>query len=880
MKTRSLPGRRKLDRSARWIGAPLATFLNLAAATAGARELNVSPSGGSAADGSSANPYPTIQAAADLAVAGDTVVIHNGMYRETVVPANSGTATSPLTFQGATGECAIVTGADRISTSWAPYQGGIYVAALSPAPVNVPQVLVNGQEMILARWPNATPDDLVHMPRAAAGAGTSSAQIVDPQIPAGDWTGATVFTVPGDEWVSWTRKVGKYDQPTRTITFDTPIGMGDQSPTDPRAGSPYYLRGALGLLDAPGEWFYDQAAGKLYLRPPADADPSSLRIEVKTRALAFNLSGRSYVQVQNLRILGAAMGMDSAQHCTIDGVHVRYQIPDGDMNGFATPALLTGGTGNKWINGSVAFSPINGITVSGADHVVQNMLVHDVAYAVGGAGIASNSDVTNANVLIDGNTVLRSGRIGIDHDGVTGGHITHNFIKDVGLLSKDLGFTYAYGTDGKGTEIAYNVGQGNQTTYGNGIYLDDGTTNHVVHHNLVQDLAGFGVFFKNPNNVYNNTVVGAGLQMVGSQPPLAPYDTPVDLSGSVVANNVGTELYYAAQLSTPNGTASKTFPITGDWQTITVPFADLVRPPYEHATDPIDLSQVTDLSFLMASSGTFDVWVDNVFFLAPATGAPFLVDNFDDGDNAAPVGGYWYAAAGANTTTFPASTSTLSVDAVSGHGSAAHLTVTNNFQGWNTLGIGIPTTLDLGQFTAVQLDVRATGQIAIQGQLGNAQYVHDANCPLTAAYVVADACGIDQGEAVPSITDGFSGAAPDLGAFESGQATWTAGSTVDDVAAWSACPANLPESVGGGDAGGSPDAGTVGDAGRSPDAGIVGDAAPEAGAPAASPQGCRCDAGGEGGSTAVSWLLLAAIAVSAARRSRRELVRAMVNSSG
>ncbi len=53
---------------------------------------------------------------------GDTVIIHNGIYREEVVIEKSGTADEPITFQAAVGANVIVTGADHIS-EWTEVEG-------------------------------------------------------------------------------------------------------------------------------------------------------------------------------------------------------------------------------------------------------------------------------------------------------------------------------------------------------------------------------------------------------------------------------------------------------------------------------------------------------------------------------------------------------------------------------------------------------------------------------------------------------------------------------------------------------------------------------------------------------------------------------------
>ena len=67
--------------------------------------------------GTGEKPLKTIGAAAKLVKAGDTVVIHGGVYREAVTVEASGTAEAMITFQAAPGPPVVVTGADLL-TRW------------------------------------------------------------------------------------------------------------------------------------------------------------------------------------------------------------------------------------------------------------------------------------------------------------------------------------------------------------------------------------------------------------------------------------------------------------------------------------------------------------------------------------------------------------------------------------------------------------------------------------------------------------------------------------------------------------------------------------------------------------------------------------------
>src|SRR5687767_4017500 len=78
----------------------------------------VSTSGSDAAPGSLEQPFRTIQQAANRAQPGDDVVVRGGVYRETIRPARSGTASDRITFKPYRSESVTVSGADPITDAW------------------------------------------------------------------------------------------------------------------------------------------------------------------------------------------------------------------------------------------------------------------------------------------------------------------------------------------------------------------------------------------------------------------------------------------------------------------------------------------------------------------------------------------------------------------------------------------------------------------------------------------------------------------------------------------------------------------------------------------------------------------------------------------
>ncbi|MCR5544580.1 MAG: right-handed parallel beta-helix repeat-containing protein [Eubacterium sp.] len=87
--------------------------------------INAAPGG----DGSNTTPFKTIQAAADIAAPGDTVIVAPGIYREYVCPVNAGTEDARITYKSETPLGAVITGAEEVK-NWTNYQGNVWQARI------------------------------------------------------------------------------------------------------------------------------------------------------------------------------------------------------------------------------------------------------------------------------------------------------------------------------------------------------------------------------------------------------------------------------------------------------------------------------------------------------------------------------------------------------------------------------------------------------------------------------------------------------------------------------------------------------------------------------------------------------------------------------
>ena len=87
---------------------------------------HVSKNGSETNIGTAQAPFLTIQKAADIAVAGDRIVVHEGLYREWVKPRNGGLNDGcRIIYESAQGERAVIVGSERI-TEWIPLSENVW----------------------------------------------------------------------------------------------------------------------------------------------------------------------------------------------------------------------------------------------------------------------------------------------------------------------------------------------------------------------------------------------------------------------------------------------------------------------------------------------------------------------------------------------------------------------------------------------------------------------------------------------------------------------------------------------------------------------------------------------------------------------------------
>jgi len=544
----------------------------------------VATTGADTSAGTLAAPFRTIQKCATVAVAGDTCLIRSGTYRETVTPAASGTSGAPITFAPYNGESVVVSGADLV-TGWTQYSGNIYKAAVTLPVANetsdnrstnvatagalaANQLFVSGKMALEARWPNGTTDPSYPV-TATADAGTVEQTIVDSDLPSGvDFTGAVQHQVNPRGWTATTGYV------TATGSGNITVQRYSCGGNCAGEGSRYYLTGGtngLPLLDSAGEWWYDGVNHQLYLWAPAGGNPSSYTVEYKNRLNAFDLSGKSWVNILGLGVLGATIVTDTTStHDTIDGIVAKYLSHALTVSWDpADPTCLvwcshTSDTGiqlygsyNTVKNSDLDYSAGTLISSSGTNLTISNNLLRDGAYL--GSYASSVKINANAQATVTNNTIYNSGRFGLDISGAgvtVPSHIAYNNVYNYGIQTRDLGGIYTVAGSGAGSRIDHNWVHDGLTPdkFETSIFLDDSAHNWQVDHNVIWNTGTYGVKLNASggngtafNNLWYNNTIAPGYKY-------SDGGTTTDATGTTFTNNVWSQGSREHEKTPPNAT--------------------------------------------------------------------------------------------------------------------------------------------------------------------------------------------------------------------------------------------------------------------------------------------------------------------------------------
>ncbi len=311
------------------------------------------------------------------------------------------------------------------------------------------------------------------------------------QLPNADLTGATLVWRAND-WLIMERPVLWSDGQT--------IMLGGQ--TDPEFGllpvTDFYLEGKRWMLDVPGEWAY--ANGRLYLWPPDKRSPEG-RVWAASRSRAINASHSREINITNIRITGATLGIDATDS-------IAMKISRVEIVNSGEEAILVGGKGFRMTNSDIRGSVKNGIRANNAD-VRDVQITHSRFSDTGMLGMPRRSKGTivfeeASGQQITDNTISNSAYIAIRvfRDAL----VKNNRIDRACLRLTDCGGIYTYARDRQPLRVRI---EGNHIRNLGGrlshaIYLDDFANGVVVSGNRIDHNPG-GIQL---HNAFNNQISG------------------------------------------------------------------------------------------------------------------------------------------------------------------------------------------------------------------------------------------------------------------------------------------------------------------------------------------------------------------------------------
>ncbi|NNM86545.1 MAG: right-handed parallel beta-helix repeat-containing protein [Phycisphaerales bacterium] len=467
------------------------TALTLLVQPLAAKIIYVGKGGSDSNAGTSMNaPVRTFAAAAAQLRAGDTCRILAGVYHQTFRMEHSGSPGKPIVIEPAVGALVVIDGADALK-HWRREKAGQWSAAmpwtLGPG---ANQVFLNGRMLLEARFPSQAVANAFVRGRAMVSVPMQphKGRVVTSTIPeviSRDFSGqslnffkgAIFFGQVGLAWSSQSAVV-EASSPNGTlhvklmpkVWWFAGRGVG-------------YLTGLRRFLKQPGQWVYKN--NRLYVQEPRAQTVAPKAVEARRRLWCIDFNRQSWVVVRRVKLFAGSVNMQG-DNCTLSSCRGRYMGHYTLVTGnFVTPhqnAVVITGDHNTVSRCNLQWSAGCGIALQGRLNVVQDNVIGNMDYA--GTYACAIAIIKGGRNKIMHNTLFNCGRDVVqlrrcDHD-----ILEYNDISNSGLLCKDLGLIYAYGTDGHLTRIAYNWIHDNRVG-GPGVYLDNGCRNFIVDHNVI-----------------------------------------------------------------------------------------------------------------------------------------------------------------------------------------------------------------------------------------------------------------------------------------------------------------------------------------------------------------------------------------------------------
>ncbi len=500
----------------------------------------VAKTGNDSSTGTADAPFLTISRAGEVAEAGDTVIIGEGIYEETLTPNNSGTPSNPIVYKAKDGENVTISAFEWVDIKPTRDEDGLYVYDMGyTLGDGRNMILYNNEVLVEARHPNTNtskcpfPDELNLSPLWPTRGNIIATYDMTGAISRTDlnqeddfWKGGTIVSLNGAGWNLGMAKItgstkGRVDIGQKTTYW---WFSGEDSRWDYA-----YITGCKNAIDVPGEWYWDED-GKLYIMLPEGETPETFKFMTKKRQATVDIADKKYTQLVEINTNGGGMKLNNSEMCVINGgkhEYISHYIYSNDQHySFIDSEYYTdkngaplrgemgwmiGGRDNAVVNTTIAYSAAAGLYMTGLNTYVANNDIEECGYMssyVCGIYIVPNFaedewEKPRGGHQIIYNTIRKSGRavIGIascdtykvNEYGMwpfLAMDIGYNEFADGSICARDTGTVYFHGAtvgdDRAYTSLHNNVIYNTWVAVGEGwnVYWDNWIHNAYMYNNI------------------------------------------------------------------------------------------------------------------------------------------------------------------------------------------------------------------------------------------------------------------------------------------------------------------------------------------------------------------------------------------------------------
>lgn len=165
------------------------------------------------------------------------------------------------------------------------------------------------------------------------------------------YKGGTVWAIEDVVTMStlWKKQISNYNPATKTISVSLDENKANFGGKDCK----YYVENTPFMLDSPGEYYFDKATNRMFIRLEGDKDPNTTTIEIASRSTLMTVSAKSHIEISGLTFgfttydnvrYGQADGIptikiDNSSDITIKNCKFHY------LNG----GIMANGTGKNYV---------------------------------------------------------------------------------------------------------------------------------------------------------------------------------------------------------------------------------------------------------------------------------------------------------------------------------------------------------------------------------------------------------------------------------------------------------------------------------------------------------------------------------------------------